>query len=67
MNSFSLTKRTPSKRIACCSFPLTVLIAGLLSRIDVPNDVIGQADDLVTSALGHFGKPLRLRLVLEGV
>ena len=42
-------------------------IAGLLVRIDVPDDVVGQSVDAVAGPLGHFGEALGLGLVLECV
>lgn len=33
----------------------------------MPDDVVGQAVDLVVGALGHLGEALGLGLVLEGV
>lgn len=35
--------------------------------VDVPDDVIGQADHLVARSLGHFGEALGLGLVFERV
>lgn len=45
----------------------TFQIARLLVRVDVPDDVVGETDDLVSGAFGHFGEPFRLGLVFEGV
>lgn len=42
-------------------------VAGLLVGVDMPNDVVGQANDLVASALGHLGETLGFGLVLERV
>lgn len=39
----------------------------LLGGVDVPDDVAGQADDLVPGPLGHLRETFRLGLVLEGV
>ena len=39
----------------------------LLLRIDMPNDIIRQADDLIPRPVGHGRKALRIGLVLEGV
>ena len=42
-------------------------IALLLLSIDMPNDIIWQADDLIPSPVGHGCKALSIGLVLEGV
>ena len=42
-------------------------LPALLFGIDVPDDVVGETDDLVTGSLGHLGKTLGLGLVLESV
>ena len=42
-------------------------ITRLLIRVDMPDDVIGEAIDAVAGALGHFREALRLGLVFEGV
>lgn len=39
----------------------------LLVRVDVPDDVVGETDDLVPGALGHFCESLGFGLVLECV
>lgn len=33
----------------------------------MPDDVIGQANDLITSSLGHLGKAFGLGLVFESI
>ena len=42
-------------------------IAGLLVRVDVPDDVVGQAEDFVARALGHLCESFGFGLVLECV
>ena len=42
-------------------------ITGLLVRVDVPDDVVGQAVHAVAGAFGHLREALRLGLVFEGV
>ncbi len=42
-------------------------IARLLLRVDMPDNVVGQTLDLVTSAQGHLAKAFGLGLILEGV
>lgn len=42
-------------------------VAGLLVRVDVPDHVVGQTNDLVAGTLGHFSEALSLGLVLERV
>lgn len=42
-------------------------VAALLFGVDMPNNVIGKAVDLVAGALGHFSKSLCLGLVLKGI
>ncbi len=42
-------------------------VASLLVGIDVPDHVIGQAEDLVSCPLGHLGEAFRFGLVLECV
>lgn len=43
------------------------VLARFLVRVDVPDDVVGEADDFVFCALGHLGEALCLGLVLECV
>ena len=61
--------RNPSVGTLCRSlFPKSPLqIPLLLLRIDMPNDIIRQAHDLVPSAVRHGREPFRVGLVLEGV
>lgn len=33
----------------------------------MPNDVVGETDDLVIGCVGHFGETFRLGLIFEGV
>jgi hypothetical protein len=42
-------------------------IARFLVSINVPDDIIGQAINTITSALGHLGKAFSLGLILKGV
>lgn len=42
-------------------------VAGLLVGVNVPNNVVGQANDLVAGTLGHLGEALGFGLVLESV
>lgn len=42
-------------------------VARLFVRIDVPDNIVGQTNNLVSSALGHLGKALGFGLVLECV
>lgn len=42
-------------------------VARLLVRVNVPDHVVGQTNDLVASTLGHLGEALGFGLVLEGV
>jgi len=42
-------------------------VPGLLFRVNVPDDVIGEAVDAVPGALGHFREALGFGLVFEGV
>ena len=42
-------------------------IALLLLGVNVPDNIVGQADHLIPRALGHLCKALGLGLVLEGV
>lgn len=42
-------------------------VARLLIGVDVPHDVVRQAVDSVSCALGHLGESLGLCLVLKGV
>lgn len=46
-----------------CPLQITLLFL----RIDMPNDVIWQANDLISSTVGHGRKTLRIGLVLKGV
>ena len=46
-----------------CSVQLCV--AGFLLRVDMPYDVVGETDYLVTSSLSHFGESLRLGLIFK--
>jgi len=45
----------------------TFQIPRFLIRINMPNDVIREADDLVSGSPGHLGETFRLGLVFEGV
>lgn len=64
---------TPVMRTAISSFcSLSRLISSLrvpwlLLGVNVPDDVVWQADDLITGSLGHLCKTLGLCLVLECV
>lgn len=42
-------------------------VSWLLVRVDVPDDVVGQAVNSVAGSLGHLGETFCLGLVLEGV
>lgn len=42
-------------------------ITGFLIRVDVPNHVVGQTVDLVSSSFGHLRETFRLGLVLKGI
>lgn len=42
-------------------------VTGLLIRVNVPDHVVGQTNDLVAGTLGHPGEALGFGLVLEGV
>jgi hypothetical protein len=42
-------------------------VSGLLIRVHVPDNIVGQAEDLVARAPGHLGETLGLGLVFEGV
>jgi len=42
-------------------------VAALLLGVDMPNDVVGQADDLVTRPLGHLSEAFGFRLVFKGI
>lgn len=44
-----------------------LFVAALLVSVLVPHDVIGKANDLITSSLGHFCESFRLSLVLKRV
>ena len=46
---------------------LSSSVSGLLVRVYVPDNIVGQAEDLVACALGHLGKSFGLGLVFEGV
>lgn len=45
----------------------SLCVATLLLGVDVPDNVVGETNDLVTGALGHLGETLGLGLVLESV
>lgn len=47
--------------------PLLFIFGKLLVRVLVPDNVVGEANDGVTGALGHLGEAFRLSLVLKGV
>lgn len=42
-------------------------VAGLLVRVNVPDNIVGQTNDLVAGTLGHLGEALGFGLVLESV
>lgn len=42
-------------------------VSRLLFRVDVPDHVVGQTNDLVAGTLGHLGEALGLGLILESV
>lgn len=45
----------------------SLCVSTLLVGVDMPHDVVGEADDLEACPLGHLGEALCLRLVFEGV
>ena len=42
-------------------------VAALLFRVDMPDNVVGEAVDSVPSSFGHFCKPFGLCLILESI
>lgn len=42
-------------------------VARLLVSVDVPDDVVGQSDDLVAGTLSHLGESFCFGLVLKGI
>lgn len=46
---------------------LVLYIAALLLGVNVPHNVVGEANHLVAGPPSHLGEPLRLGLVLESV
>lgn len=47
--------------------PLALCVSGLLVRVNVPYDVVGQTPDPVSCALGHLRETFCLCLVFEGI
>lgn len=47
--------------------PDSLCVSWLFFRIDVPDDVVWQPNDLVTSTLSHLSETFRLGLVLKSV
>jgi len=46
---------------------LSLNVTRLLIGVDMPNHVVGKANNLVPSALGHASEPFRFGLVFESI